>query len=361
MRRIALASIVVLVACPAPKKQGPAPLADPVSANERDQRADLIAELQDDILKSYERDEPPESENGMLPPEIGPARIGVGPGDVLIAGELDRAPSRWPLDVDSGTPAEPRSKRLEIHLSKDQSAAWVFDEISWRIKMCSRTAVIPLRLTALYARDGDRWVPVFEHVSFGRTPTPTRSGQKLPREMASAVASRDLADDLSRVLSPVLRRAIDKAPQIAAQGPEGSMLGVDVAAEWHGPEVVAAKLLPGTEPMKLEDRRVGVVGRTFGKASIAYWIGNVTAGLPARPGVAAGKGHFRATFVFERRKDKAGENTWVIVQGHLSHAIEDGDLATAVFGTALISPKPLMITCDDGSQPVGPAKAPGPK
>jgi len=342
MRRLGL--LVLLVACPGPPRSGKTLLADPTSAGEHDLGASLINELQDDILKSYERDEPPEAQNGMLLPEVGPARIGVGPGDVLIAGELERAPSRWPLDVDKGTPTDARSKRLEIHLSSDQTAAWVFDEVSWRIKMCGRTAVIPFRFTALYARDGDRWIQVFEHMSFGQPATPTRPGQKQPKQIFPAVASRDLADDLSRVLSPVLRRMIDKAPRVV--GPEGIMIGPDIAAEWHGPEMVQAKLVPGTEPMKLEDRRVGIVGRSIDKATVAYWIGNVTADVPARPGVPAGKAHLRATFVFERRDD-----SWSVVSGHVSQAIEDFELATAVFGTALISPKPLAISCDDGSRP----------
>jgi hypothetical protein len=332
--------VVVLAACPGNRKQGPAVLPDPVSAGERDQRTDLVAELQDDILKSYERDEPPESINGLLMPEIGPARIGVGPGDVLIGGELARAPSRWPLDIDASTRAVAFSKRLEIHISKDQLAAWVFDEISWRIQMCSRTAVIPLRLTALYSRDGDRWVPVFEHLSFARTPMPTRTGQKQPRQITTAVASRDLADDLSRVLTPVLRHATGQA------GPEVVLLGPDIASEWHGADAAGANLIAGAEPMKLEERRIGVVGRTsLGKATIAYWIGNLTADLPPRPGIPGGKGHFRGTFVFERRAA-----AWVLVQAHISHAIEDGELASAVFGTALLAPKPLAITCDDGSK-----------
>ena len=42
---------------------------------------------------------------------------------------------------------------------------------------------------------------------------------------------------------------------------------------------------------------------------------------------------------------------WVLVQGHVSHAITDRDLATVVFGTALISEWPLQVACDDGSQP----------
>lgn len=337
----ALAILVSLAACPGTKRSAPSPLADPVAADKRDHTADLIAELQDDVLKSYERDEPPESGNGMLLPTIGPARIGVGPGDVWIGTELAHAPSRWPLQLTPATRAEPWSKRLEIHLASDQSAAWIVDEISWRIGLCDHTAIIPLRMTALYARDGDRWVPVFEHTSFGHAPTPTRGGERLPRPIATAVASRDLADELSRTLSPLLRRAIDKSPATVSLGADAAMVGADDAAEWHGSDVVHAKLAPGGDPMKLEDRRVGVVGTAVDKASIAYWIGNVLADLPARPGIASGTGRFRGTFVFERRK-----GAWVVVQAHLSHAIGDDDLAAAVFGTALTSSTPLAIACD---------------
>jgi hypothetical protein len=336
--------VAVLAGCPNPNKGPKVAPPDRTSSTKQDRAPDLIAELQDDILKSYERDEAPDNENAMIRPEIGMARIGVGPGDVLVGIELARAPSRWPLDIPADTPVDPRSMRLEIKLAQDQSAAWATDEISWRIKLCGRTAVIPLRMSWLVARDGDRWVPVFEHLSFARPPSPTISGQKTPREFRTAVESRDLADELSRVVAPVLRRAIDKSPKVVA--PDGSLIGPDVAAEWRGAELLGAKLIPGSEPMKLEDRRVGLVGRDHDKATIAYWIGNLTADLPARPGVPAGKGHFRATFVFERR-DKA----WVVVHGHVSHAIDDDNLASAIFGTALISPKPLAITCDDGSRP----------
>jgi len=142
----------------------------------------------------------------------------------------------------------------------------------------------------------------------------------------------------------VLRRAPEKTPK--GIGQDATLLGPDVAAEWHGPEAASARLMPGSDPMRLEDRRVGVVGRNPRAANLAFWVGNLTANLPARPGVPAGKGYFRATFVWERR-----QNTWVLVQGHVSQPIEDDNLASAVFGTALISPKPLAITCDDGSRP----------
>lgn len=363
----AFASLVLaLAACPGRQVKERPPLADPVAGSDGNVVAAMIAELQDDVLTAYERDEPPEIETGMIPPQIGGARIGVGPGDVLVAGELERAPSRWPLRVEGDRITEVRSKRLETHLAQDLSAAWVADELSWRISFCGRVAVIPLRITMLYARDGDRWVPVFEHTSFGHPPAPHRDGQLYGATIPAAVISGDLRDALSRVAAPVLFNQIARDPSVVATGPEAMLLGPDVNAEWHGADVLGAQLAGGR--ITAEDRRIGTVGRSPGTSSIAYWIGNVIADLPARPGVAAGKSRLRATMVFERRrflgaKDKAETKScgvdakncrWVLVQAHLSQPISDQDLATRVFGTALVSTalesgEPLHVTCDDGS------------
>ncbi|MEO7092975.1 MAG: hypothetical protein ABI175_06980, partial [Polyangiales bacterium] len=352
MRRLAL--LLVLAACPGKTTQNTTPLADPVAGNDGNVIAAMITELQDDVLNAYERDEPPEIETGMIPPQIGGARIGVGPGDVLIAGELERAPSRWPLRVDVGTITEVHSKRLETHLAQDLSAAWVFDELSWRIWFCGRVTVIPLRVTMLYARDGDRWVPVFEHTSFGHAPAPHHDGQLYGATIPAAVISGDLRDELSRVAAPVLFNQIARDPSIVASGPEALLLGPDINSEWHGPDVARAQLAAGR--MTAEDRRIGTVGRSPSTSTIAYWIGNVVADLPARPGVAAGKARLRATMVFEKRrfvtvepgkkmdpKDRPEARScsvdpkncrWVLVQAHVSQPIGDQDLATRVFGTA---------------------------
>lgn len=408
---------LALAGCPTPKPAVVGPGDSPIAINERDLRAGMKAELEDEILTSYERDEPPDVETAMLDPNIGPARIGVGPGDVLIGPELARAvngreltrvPSRWPLDVAPPMRTEARSKRLEVHLAQDGSAAWAFDEISWRISMCKRTAAIPLRMTALFAREGDRWVQVFEHLSFGRVPAPLRDGKLRGAEIRSAVASSDLVDELSGVLAQGQFRAT-RNPAVVSTGPEATIVGPDVYDEWHSVDVLASGL--AGLGLRAEDRRVGLVGRTPDTATVAYWVGNFVASLPARPGIAAGKARLRGTFVFERRRivkeeiekrhrsrslaeaegrictaederkqrearQRAGtqgddepidECRWVLVQGHVSQPIDDGpdpsgerhdivDLATLVFGTALISPKPLRVTCDDGSPPPPPPK-----
>lgn len=161
MTRALAMVVVVLAGCPRPPEKVHETLKDTVTIGEGDPRAAMISELQDDILDSYERDDPPETRTDILPMiagterRVGMARIGVGLKDMLVNDELVHARSRWPLGVDRDV-SEVRSKRLEIHLSQDTTAAWMFDEVSWRIKVCGRTAVIPLRVTALYAHDGDR-------------------------------------------------------------------------------------------------------------------------------------------------------------------------------------------------------------
>jgi hypothetical protein len=338
-----------------------------VGDEDASRRAHLFAELQDDVLSSYERDDPPDFDTGMIDPKIGTARIGAGPGDVYIAGDLARAPSRWPLDLDRATPTAVRSKHLEIQLAADLTAAWIADEVSWRIEMCGRTAVIPLRITALYAHDGDRWVPVFEHLSFGFQPTPRDA--PLPKAIKTEVVSGDLRDELSGVLGRGLLR-VPHDPSVVAQDPGAMALGPDFGDEWHGAAVLEARVPPG----KLEDRRVGTVGRNPGDATVAYWVGNYIAELPARPGVAAGKARMRVTHVFEKRplvtedgtpgerascaKDPAGRAgtanpscRWMLVQSHMSQPITDDELTRVVFGTALISPKPLQLDCSEGARP----------
>jgi hypothetical protein len=350
----ALLGLAGLAGCPRPAPQAPVEN-DELPAgtdSDLDRRLRLIAELQDEILTSYDRDELPEVETMMIAPEIGPARIGVGPGDVLYGDDVRRlAWSRWPLQLAPGTPTAVRSKKLEIHLSSDKhvSAAWMSDELSWRITLCNRTAVIPLRMTALYAHDGDRWVQVFEHLSFGRMPLPTPDGKLRGAAIREAVIDRELSDDLSRLLNSLMSSQSARVKLTVASGSADDpskpaptfLLGPDPDGEWSGNDAVESiRLIDGT--VTLDERRVGTIER-HDKATIAYWVGNLVADLRHHPGTPASKVLLRGTFIFEKREDK-----WVVAQGHISQPIDDIDLAQYVYGTALISEKRLEITCDDG-------------
>lgn len=339
-------------------------LADPVAAYDGDPVQAMKSELADQILAAYQRDEPPEVDTAMLSPEIGPARIGVGPGDILItADDFARAPSRWPLFLGPQARAEVRSRRLDVQLARDRSAAYVSDELAWRIPACGRIATIPMRLTALYAHDGDRWVQVFEHLSFARPPAVDDAGL-VGRPFETAIESRDLADELSR--------GIARASGFVAD--DATLLGPAVSDTWTGPIAFAA--VPG---LVTEHRRVGLLGRNPRTATIAYWVGNFT--------MDGGKIRVRGTFVFELRardatdppppiptapSDKKRKSAvawgaearelqnpctregeacrWVLVQAHVSQPIRDKELATKVFGVSLAEPyvpeQPLGVACD---------------
>jgi hypothetical protein len=366
--------IWLVAGCPSPASKPSVLPADTGTMRNDDaaRLARLFSELQDDVLTSYERDEPPDLDSTMIDPRVGTARIGAGPDDVYIARDLARAPSRWPLDVDRATRTEVRSKHLAIQIAADQSAAWSSDELSWRIEMCGRTAVIPLRITALYAHDGDRWVPVFEHLSYGFAPNPASAAMAKP--MQPVVASADLGSALAGVVDRGLLRTPHE-PAALAQDASALVIGPDVADEWQGEQVLAARIPSG----KLEERRIGTVGRGPRAPTIAYWVGNYLADIPAVAGVAAGKIRMRATFVFEKRpvmRDGTpadpkiciagpsprdpGECVWSLVQTHMSQPITDDQLTQQVFGTARLTSKPLALDCSEGTVPIAPAAAPRP-
>ncbi|HEY0192334.1 MAG TPA: hypothetical protein VGC42_14540 [Kofleriaceae bacterium] len=334
--------------------------------------AHLYSELQDDILTSYDRDEPPELDSGMIDARIGTARIGAGPLDVVLSGDpaAARRPNRWPLDASFATRAEVRSKALAIQIALDQNAGWMSDELSWRLEVCGRVAVIPLRVTALYARDGDRWITIFEHMSFGWPLAPGVA--PAPRKLPSAFSSVDLKDELSGVLGRGLFHAPHDA-SVVAQDPLAIALGPDAGDEWHGRHVVDVKLPDG----RLEDRRLGIVGRDPATATVAYWIGSYRAEVPSQNGAPPETVTLRVTHVFEKRHAKRGavpgvpgearepreddacgpaggrtdskaaarnaDCRWTLVQSHVSQPVTADQLTRRVFGSARPAARPISL------------------
>ena len=91
--------------------------------------------------------------------------IGVGPKDVHVGDKTAASLERFRIDPC----VEVLSKNLEVHLSRDRSVGWTFDDVSCRLPdpFEGRSASIPLRVTAVYQRHLDTWVMVMQHVSYG--------------------------------------------------------------------------------------------------------------------------------------------------------------------------------------------------
>jgi hypothetical protein len=164
--------------CPGGGRSGGAePPSDPYPGREQSLSGILLRELEVEVLEGLDL---PTFETTVpataVSSRVGAVHIGVGPDDVTTPrpgspGQVDRWPL-LPVDELGARLDEAESKRLEMHLARDLTSAWTVDEVSYRIPGCLgrdgmyKLVVVPLRMTTLYVRDGERWVAVLEHLSY---------------------------------------------------------------------------------------------------------------------------------------------------------------------------------------------------
>jgi hypothetical protein len=363
-RSIGLVAVALLGCARSPTTSStPESTTTAIIETEAARRARILRQLRSDVLADYTADdglafETTLIQHALIDPAIGPARIGVGPDDIRYGRRAETRVLRWPLTVAPGTKTKVQSKLLDVHLAidRDITAAWISDELSWTVEVCEKAATIPLRLTALYARDGDQWYPVFEHLSFGRSPKAhAPRGARMPDALSDPHLAEyprgELGAPLAAMLSgrPVKRvRAAALAPPPRKPDPtlpaQPFLLGPRFEDEWRGDDALHARL--GVRSIRPEDRRVGLIGA---EGSVAYWVGNFLAERSHAPGESAHTTRLRGTFVFEKRCETPTRgcrpDTWFVVQGHLSQPIDDRELAKIEFGSALRSIAPLRFDC----------------
>jgi hypothetical protein len=353
-------SCVVALTFACSSKSGGPPTSEPqfVTTGEtaRDLRDRLRRELAEDMLASYQRDKSLMFATRVANPwlidmRVGSGRIGVGPGDVRVGGIINPDSwRRWPLTLRAGTTGTVHSKRLRVWLAAADpvEAAWVSDDVSWHVPVCGKTAVIPFRITALFARAGDQWYEVFEHVSYGRAGDgPSPRGARMPDafpahelvEYPSGELGRPLADLLSgdrdRRTHPIAFDPSHRASTDPLQPAPSFLIGPRFDSEWHAGMGLDRIELGG--PVRPEDRRAALLGRSN---TIAYWIGNFVGEQASKPAA-----HLRGTFIFEKRC-RLQSCRWLVVQGHLSRAIDDVELARRTLGSVVTSTSPLRFDCD---------------
>jgi ketosteroid isomerase-like protein len=262
--------------------------------------------------------------------------VGVSPRDVVMG----RAPRALARDRRLYRELGPTilSKNLDVHLSRDGSVGWIYDEISYRVPYMGRTASIPIRRTALYVRELDRWLLVMEHESYalpvgeivdlaarGALEPPRRLDRRYRRTEGPSSLLLRVIERLQNGSDNYRRQKVsaDHEALLLLPHPEGEIYGADVPAS----SSVAALFGSGAS-VSLRDYRVFVSP----SISSAWIAANLVITTDVRDEtVEIG---LRATYVLENR-DKWG---WQVVQTHVSAPLAPAELSRHVFGAEVVQP-----------------------
>ena len=351
VRMRTLTVLLVLSACP----RRPAPIEEavpggtevfdePADGDEADRRAIEAAVLESYLDLSSGNDE---AYAEALSRDLDVTVIGVGPDDVAFGTGLsaDQVPTLPFRDVEPCT-GPSRSLERPLVLSRDlevvlhgkegeRSVAWVSDEISYRIPWHCRQAIVPLRLTALFVRNLERWDEVLLHVSYGI------AGDEL-RELA---ASRALETPRA------IERAFSVGPSVKVRG----VVATSLAADEQPRQLViddavgSIAILPGAHDVFRDQAArsapwivsaIGDVGHaeldgyriSVSTDQLVAWVAaNVR--VTSRVGDTPVTVLMRGTFVLERSGPRGGEPAgWRVVQRHISVPVARADLGFRVFG-----------------------------
>lgn len=227
------------------------------------------------------------------------------------------------------------SKNLSARVSRDGTTAWVVNELSYRIPYRGRQAAMPLRYTAVFVRDVERWDLVQEHLSY---PLPTRLTGELaaagqlatpaPMERHGTPALWELVhqhlalDKVGRARSKILAAARDATEDrvLLLHNPSGERRGAEL---YTGANLVDA-FGAGTQ---IEARDVRVFSAPGGR--VAWLAANldVATQYETKPALV----RMRLTAVLERDQAAA----WQLMHAHVSVPIRKEQLAARVFGAGL--------------------------
>ncbi len=254
--------------------------------------------------------------------------IGITAKDVIAskAGEALRKDRRLFKD------RNPRilSKNLDVHLSRDGSVGWVYDEASFRVDFEGREASIPIRSTALYVRDVDRWVLAAEHLSY-----------EIPISDVLRLAAQGNLTAPARVKIDYGGARERAAPLI---GLVGLFVNVGAPDSLAGGRSDTLILLPGQE-REFHNTVAPALSSLFGDGTtvavkgfrieiaeskrVAWMLAALS--IKTRYNGDAISIPLRASFVFER--EKLAE--WGLVQAHISVGLSEEQVGSHVFGVPL--------------------------
>ena len=317
--------VVAAIACSsAPKGPGQVQLPPEMSGPELGPDA-LLADLRATVLESYEA-RSGGYEEAYLDSVTHDAKlilISVGPQDVVLGYDPIACQRNRPF---RDRPATFVSKALDTQLSHDHQVAWVYDEISYRIEIGKRQALIPLRMTSVWERRTGRWIMTQEHVSYGvpdeDAMNDAAAGRlQTPKPLGNTTAAG--AEPVRAILLRLIADEDDARKRHIAVGQGSVFVASDSDRERRG-ERVAETTIRSMFGYDWEVRSSDLRVQLSGSGTVAWAAGNV---------VVEGTGEdqralpLRATWVLERQGDD-----WKVVQTHVSVPVGAQELQRRVLG-----------------------------
>ncbi len=301
----------MLVACGAPARP---PATQPASrpADARASADDLRAVVLDSYLQLSQGYEGLYLDGLLHDPRL--TLIDVEADDVLVGYDAQRALAIRRIFPD--TDQEVVSKDLHVHVSDDGGFAWIDDHVSYRALVGGRRAILPERATAVYERREGRWLEVAGHVSYP-VPEDQHFAPRAEGKLASAIAAGVFAEDVRQLVLGLCadrgeaRRAVAGDEDAVLIGPDATLRGKDIAAR----PTPRAQFGPSAT---IEPIAVRVDASTSGTVAWAAALLHVSD--------PRGTTTARATWVIVARGGGL-----VVVQSHISLAVDAGALAASLF------------------------------
>lgn len=225
------------------------------------------------------------------------------------------------------------SKNLDVHLSQDGSVGWVYDEVSYRVPYMGREASIPIRSTAVYVRDVERWILVAEHLSYG-IPIAEIIALAARGELARGRDikthhgdSKKLSGTLVGLLGRLVNGRIDEGTVVKEERTLLLLPAPD--QEFHAQDAVdapsLASLFGDSSSVAIRDFRIEMAPNR----RTAWSLVNLAVRTNLNDEILTIG--LRGSFVFERR----GNEGWAVVQAHISAPLLEEQLSTWVFGPSV--------------------------
>lgn len=264
-------------------------------------------------------------------------REGLARDDSLVL--LDVAPDSVVIGFDPRKPVLHRpfadrtlaivSKALEIHLSRDRSVGWTYDELSYRITHAGRRAILPLRATSVYERRDGAWVLVQQHVSYGIEDEDAFAAAVEGRLVDPApipdAAMGPGAAEVRAIVLDLLRDDGDARDRYVSREPIALVVASDPDREKRGAQVAEAPTVRALFHYEYEVR-LGGVRVTVSRSGTVGWAAANVFIVGSREGRTF-RLPLRVTLVLEKRP--AG---WRLLQTHASVPITERALALEAFG-----------------------------